>query len=105
MRKVSIVMAIVMALTVMTASVALADPPADKTTNAACSEFDTTGWTNHGNGHIKYGYVADAGNASIHGDHTNPAHFNAEVGPGATFCNQHGKAAAGPVTPPGHPAP
>lgn len=69
-------------------------------TEPACADFDGSGWETHGTGHIVGQYIATSGNASIHGEHTNPAHFNSEAPPGATFCNQHGKAAPDPVTPP-----
>ena len=93
MRKVSIIMAIAMALTVMTASVALAEGP-------SCVDANPTGTNvldNHGD-HITGDYVGDGDGSGIGpGVRGRAAHFGGGASPGATFCNQHGTATPGDV--------
>ena len=80
MRKLSIIMAIVMALTLMTASVALAGP--------TCSDFDGGGiFANHGD-HVTTAYATPGDPGAVSGG---PAHFTNDFSPGASFC-EPGKA-------------
>ena len=78
MRKVSIIVAIVMALTVMTASVALAGGP-------TCEDALGSGWKNHGE-HVTSDYATPGVPGGANGG---PAHFGEHpvgASPGATFC-------------------
>ncbi len=79
MRKVSIIMAIAMALTVMSASVAMAGDP-------TCEDFGgVTGWKNHGT-HVTNDYATPGDPGGANGG---PAHFGYHAigaSPGATFC-------------------
>ncbi len=73
MRRVSIITAVVMALTLMTASVALADPP-------TCSDF--VGGGNHGD-HVTDDYATPGVPGAVPGG---PGHFTVDAPPGASFC-------------------
>lgn len=84
MRRVSIIMAIAMALTAMTASVALAGSP-------TCENYENddpavvTEWKNHGE-HVTSGYATPGEPGGARGG---PAHFGnhpLSASPGATFC-------------------
>jgi hypothetical protein len=75
------VLAIAAVMLLATASMAVAG--GDK---AACNDYDSSGWSNHGS-HILEHYVGgEDGNAGG----GKPAHFGLGASPGATFCNQHG---------------
>lgn len=82
MRRVSIIMAIAMALTVITASVAVAGGP--NCENYVAGETET-GWKNHGV-HVTSGYATPGVPGGANGG---PAHFGEHplsASPGATFC-------------------
>jgi hypothetical protein len=84
MKKVSIITAIVMALTLTTASVALADEPPANAGSPTCAGVDTGHGplVNHGD-HVTVDYVEANGSASG----GSPAHFGPHgVSAGASFC-------------------
>ena len=90
MRKISLITAIVMALTLMLASVALAAPSG----NAAC--FGPGGDTETHGEHITRDYVNDA-DPTTPGVRGRAAHFDVGASPGTTFCNENGNADPGEV--------
>ncbi len=102
MRRTSIITAIVMALTLMTASVALADFPAGNhpSVNAGCTEAG--GALVHGE-HITGGYVDPfVEDQPAVGAAGQPAHFGVgdPFSPGASFCQGDNSAAFLSADPP-----
>ena len=86
MRKISIITAIAMTLTVMTASAALADPDGPTCANQqAIDEGFDLGVDNHG-GHVIRDYVKPAVGDPTPGGPAAGAHFLGDTKPGASFC-------------------
>ncbi len=95
MRRMITMLALAATMVLASASVALADPPANAG-SPTCSGVDTGHGpiANHGE-HITVDYVEGFGNAGG----GRPAHFGGPVGPGASFCLEQAQAQPLPARP------